>query len=159
MEEKLARIPFTRADEETIGSMARWMRFMAVVGIVGGIAMLFILVLGIGLFTAMRDLGSSSPKMAEFMKLLDQAGNLVYVMLAVFLLIALAVLCQNFALYHAGDYFNLVARTDVADLDYLAQGLDKLRVFFKIQVLIVSITVVVGFITGLVIVAVIPHAH
>jgi hypothetical protein len=135
------------------------MRFMAVVGIVAGIAMLFFLVLGVGLFAAIHELDASSPKMAEFVKLLDQVGNLVYVMAAAFLLIALAALCQNFALYHAGDYFNLVARTDVADLDYLSQGLDKLRVFFKIQVLIAVIAVVVAFVTGLIIVAVIPHAH
>jgi hypothetical protein len=159
VEEKLSRIPFTREDEQTVISMARWMRFMAVVGIVGGILMLVCLVLGVGLFAAAQELAQSSPKWAELKGLFEQAGPLLYLMLAVFLLMAIAALWQNFALYHAGDYFNLVARTDVADLDYLARGLDKLRLFFKIQVLVVIVTVAVAFGTALALPAVIRHSQ
>jgi hypothetical protein len=91
--------------------------------------------------------------------LLENAGSLLYALLAVFLLAAIATLWQNFALYQAGDYFNLVARTDVADLDYLAHGLDKLRTFFKVQVLVVVVTVAVAFGTALAMVAVIRHTN
>jgi len=159
VQENLSRIPFTREEEQTIRSMAHWMRFMAVVGIVTSILMLFFLVLGVGLFAAAQEVGYSSPKWTQLKKLFEDAGLLLYLMLAVFLLAAVASLWQSFALYHAGDYFNLVARTDVADLDYLARGLDKLRTFFKIQVVIVIVTAVVSFATALAFLAVIRHAH
>jgi hypothetical protein len=158
VEENLSRIPFTREEEETISSMARWMRFMAVVGIVSGFLILFVLVLGAGLIAAGQELGESSSKWADLKKLIDETGLLLYCILAIFLLMVIAALWQNFALYHAGDYFNLVARTDVADLDYLARGLDKLRIFFKIQVVVVLVTVAVAFGTGLAMLAVIRHA-
>jgi hypothetical protein len=152
--ENLARIPFTRDEEQTISSMARWMRFMAIVGIVGGSLMLFLVVLGVGLFSATRGLSQSSPKWGDLDRFFNEAGPWLYFLLAVFLVAAVCALWQNFALYHAGDYFNLVARTDVADLDYLTRGLDKLRTFFKIQVLLVLITVVLAFGTALVLLAV-----
>jgi hypothetical protein len=159
VEEKLPRIPFTRAEEETIGSMARWMRFMAMVGIVGGILMLFFAVLGAGVVAALHQLGQSSPKWVTVNRLFEDAGSWLYIMFAAFLLAAIVALWQSFALYHAGDYFNLVARTDVADLDYLAAGLDKLRTYFKIQVMIVIIAVAVAFGTALAMLTVIRHVQ
>jgi hypothetical protein len=78
-------------------------------------------------------------------------------LLGVFLLAAVATLWQNFALYHAGDSFHLMADTDVADVDYLTRGIDKLRTFFKIQVLIVVISVAVAFGVGLVLLAISTH--
>jgi hypothetical protein len=154
VQEKLAHIPFTPEEEQTITSMARWMRFMAVVGIAAGILMLFVVVLGVGLFSALQGLGESSPQWAGVQKVLDQAGAWVYFVLAAFLLAAGAALWQNVALYHASDSFDLVARTDVADLDYLAHGLDRLRTFFKIQVLVVLVTVVAALATALALLAV-----
>jgi hypothetical protein len=152
--ENLSRIPFTRAEEETIRSMARWMRFMAVVGIVVCILMLFFVVLGAGLFSAGRGLVQASPKWAEVERFFEDVGSWLYVLLGVFLLAAIVSLWQNFALYHAGDSFHLVADTDVADVDYLTQGLDKLRTFFKIQVLVAVISVVVAFVVGLALLAI-----
>jgi hypothetical protein len=151
--ENLSRIPFTREEEETILSMTRWMRFMAVVGIVSGFLILFFLVLGIGVFSAAGGLRGSLPHQAELQRFLDQMGPWVYLMLGAFLVAALAVLWQNFALFHASDSFTLMARTDVADLDYLSRGLDQLRTFFKIQVLIVLVTVLTAFGTALALVA------
>jgi hypothetical protein len=115
--------------------MARWMRFMAVVGIVAGILMLFFAVLGVGLFSVTRGLGEAGPKWADLNRFFTEAGSWLYLLLAVFLLAAVVAIWQNFALYHAGDDFHLMAETDVADLDYLTRGLDKLRTFFKIQVM------------------------
>jgi hypothetical protein len=107
--------------------------------------LLFVVVLGVGLLSAAGWLGESSPRWAERQRALDQASPWLYLLLGVFLVAAVAALWQNLALYRAGDYFNLVARTDVADLDYLARGLDKLRTFFKVQVLVVLVTVVLAF--------------
>jgi len=159
VEEKLARIPFTAEEEQTIFSMARWMRFMAVLGILAGLFMIFAVVLGVGLLAAGRELGTASPKWAEVQKFLDAAGPGLYFLLAVALLAAAVILWQNFALYHAGEYFALVARTDAADVDYLAHGLDKLRTFFKVQVMVVVVTVVVAFGTALAVAAVTRHAQ
>lgn len=141
---KLARVHFTPEEEQTIVSMARWMRFMAVVGIVGGMLILFFLVLGIGVWSAAQTLGSSSPAWTKVDQFFDGAGPSLYLLAAIFLLAAIVTLWQNYALYHSGDFFNLVARTDIADVDYLARGLDKLRTFFKIQVLTAVVTVAVA---------------
>ena len=158
MEGNPARIPFAPHEEETIASMARWMRFMAVIGIIGGILMAFAVVVGIGLVSAGQGLGEASPKWADVQRTLDQAGPWLYGLLAVGLLAAAVSLWQNFALYHAGDYFQLVARTDVADLDDLARGLDKLRTYFKIQVLVVVVTAAVAVGTALAVLAVTRQA-
>jgi hypothetical protein len=158
VEEDLARVPFTREEEQTIASMARWMRFMAVVGIVGALLLLFFAVLGVGLLSAVWGLGESSPEGAERRRVLADAAPWLSLLLAAVLVTAAAALWQNFALYRASDYFNLVARTDLADLDYLARGLDRLRVFFKVQVLIVVVTVVVAFGAALAVLAVTRHA-
>lgn len=159
MADTVARIPFSRQDEQTIGSMARWMRFMAVVGIVGGIFMLILLLLGVGLVAAGSELGQTSPKWGELRRFFEETGTLLYFLLAVVLLAAVASLWQNFALYHAGDYFDRVAKTDIADLDYLQHGLDKLRVYFKVQVMVMVVSVAVAVGTGLAIVAVLRHAQ
>jgi hypothetical protein len=155
--DKLSRIPFTVAEEDTISSMARWMRFIAMLGIIGGILMLVLVVLGIGLFSTTHGLGEASPKWAEVERFLASAGPLLYVMLAAALLMVAISLWQNFALYNAGDFFNRVARTDVADVDYLSSGLDRLRLYFKIQVRVVVVAVVVGFVTAFAMIAVISH--
>ena len=72
MEENLSRIPFTREEEETISSMARWMRFMAVVGIVSGFLILFVLVLGAGLIAAGQELGEKLDKILEKLDALEK---------------------------------------------------------------------------------------
>jgi len=136
VEEKLARVPFTSQETATIAGMARWMRFMAVVGLVAGFLLVFFVVLGFGLCAALQGMGSSSPELAKFQQLMQNVGLFIYLLLGVFLIAALASLWQSFALYQAGDYFGLVARTDDADVDHLASGLDKLRTFFKVQVLL-----------------------
>jgi hypothetical protein len=158
VDEQLSRIPFSRADEQTINSMARWMRFMAVVGLIGGFLILFLVVLGIGLFAAFQGMGEASPKLGGLNQFLEQAGEWLYFLLGVFLLVAIVTLWQNFALYHAGDHFHQVASTDVADVDNLAHGLDSLRTYFKIQVLVVLIAVIAAFVAALAMLAVLHHS-
>lgn len=158
MDENPKRIPFTQEEEHTIDSMAGWMRFMAVVGIVGAILMLFVAVLGIGLLSTARAMGEPTPKWAERQKVLAEIGPFLYPLLAAFLLAAVVALWQNFALHRAGEDFSQMARTDEADLDYLGEGLDKLRTYFKIQVLVALVVAAVAIGAGVALVEAFRHA-
>jgi hypothetical protein len=44
-----------------------------------------------------------------------------------------------------------MATSDTADLDYLARGLDRLRSFFKIQVLAVVVALSLALVTAVVV--------
>jgi hypothetical protein len=155
VDENLSRIPFSPAEEETISSMAHWMRFMAVVSIVAGILMIFLVVVGAGLLAAGRSLPAG--RVHGLPEFLNEIGGWEYVFLGVFLLAAALVLWLNVTLYHAADYFQRVARTDVADLDFLSRGLDTLRLYFKIQVMVVVATVVASFMGTFFVVYVMPR--
>lgn len=154
MPEPESRVPLSPQEEHTVGSMARWMRFMAVVGICGGFAMLFFVVLGTGLYTSLHALvrvgPTSDPRWAKIAAFMASNGAMPYLLGCAFLLVAVVTLWQNMILFHAGDDFHLVATTDTADLDYLAKGLDRLRLFFKIQVLAVLAALTLTLVTGLV---------
>jgi len=154
MPEPLSRVPLSLEEEHTVGSMARWMRFMAIVGICGGLVMLFFLVLGTGLYTSARVLSrigpTSDPRWAKIAAFMTSSGVIPYLLVLAFLVVALVTLWQNMVLFRAGDDFHLVATTDTADLDYLAKGLDRLRLFFKIQVLAVIVALSLTLLTALV---------
>jgi hypothetical protein len=79
---------------------------------------------------------------------LTAAGSLPYLAAVVFLGAACVAIWQNMTLYHASDDFHLVATTDTADLDYLTRALDRLRLFFKIQVLTVATVLAVALAIG-----------
>jgi hypothetical protein len=151
VDDPVSRIPFSRDEEHTISSMARWMRFMAVVGLVGGLLMVLLLVVAIGGYSVAAQLTTGSPGWTRLQTFVGAHAGIVYAALGAFLVAAAVGFWQNLVLYHAGDDFNLVASTDVADLDYLARGLDKLRIFFKIQVLVVVVTVAIAFVTAVIV--------
>ena len=152
MSEPLSRIPLSLEEEHTVGSMARWMRFMAIVGICGALVMLLVVLLAIGTYSTLHGLGAASadPRWLKLQSFMDSIGILPFLLGCVFLGAAAVALWQNMLLYHAGDDFHLVATTDTADLDYLARGLDRLRSFFKIQVLVVVVAVALTIVSGLV---------
>ena len=152
MPETLSRIPLSKEEELTLGSMSRWMRFMAVVGICGALAMLLIIVLASGAYSSMHGIEgpANDPEWIKFQAFIAAVGFLPYVLAAAFLAAAGVALWQNMTLFHAGDDFHLVASTDTADLEYLAKGLDRLRLFFKIQVLTVAIALCVTIVVGIV---------
>jgi hypothetical protein len=154
MPEPLSRIPLSLEEEHTVDSMARWMRFMAIVGICGALAMLLVVILAIGMYSSLHgiDAPTSDPRWSKIQAAIIASGSLPYFLGLAFLVAAAVSLWQNMILFSAGDDFHLVARTDTADLDYLAHGLDRLRTFFKIQVLTVAIAVAVAFVTGVVVV-------
>lgn len=155
MPEPTSRIPLSLEEEHTVGSMARWMRFMAVVGICGGFVMLFVLVLTTGVYSALHALArvgpTSDPRWAKIAAFMASNGAMPYVLGLAFLVAAVVTLWQNMILFHAGDDFHLVATTDTADLDYLARGLDRLRTYFKIQVLAVAAALSLTLVTALVV--------
>jgi hypothetical protein len=150
--EPLSRIPLSLEEEHTVGSMARWMRFMAIVGICGALVMLLVVVLATGAYSGLHEIAASSsdPKWLRIEAFVLAHRLLPYVFGGAFVLAAGVALWQNMILYHAGDDFHLMASTDAADLDYLARGLDRLRTFFKIQVLTVVVAVSVAFATGII---------
>src|SRR5437764_913487 len=107
--------------------MARWMRFMAIVGISGALAMVLVGVLGMGVFSSVHGLAAVSspdPRWANIQSLILASGPAPFIVGVVFLIAAGVGLWQNMMLFHAGDDFHHVASTDTADLDYLARGLD-----------------------------------
>jgi hypothetical protein len=153
-----SRIPFSREEEHTISSMARWMRFMAIVGLIGAGTILLLLVGALGLYAIAPELARSSASLARLQTFVDTNSLVVYALLAAFLFAVGVGFWQNTVLYHAGDDFNLMARTDVADVDYLAQGLDKLRTFFKVQVLAIAAMMVIVFVAAIVVATMWRHA-
>jgi len=158
--EPLSRIPLSLEEEHTVGSMARWMRFMAVVGICGGLIMLFVLLLASGVYSSLHALvrvgPTTDPRLAKIAAFMASNGAMPYLVGCALLVAAAVILWQNMILFHAGDDFHVMAATDTADLDYLSRGLDRLRSFFKIQVLAVLVGVSLTLVTALV-VAVMVH--
>ena len=157
MDEPITRVPFSVQEEHTVASMARWMRFMGAVGIVGGMLMLFLLVAGIGFYSVAHVIGSPSTSSA-LSRVLDEVGAWIWLVALAFAAVIAVTLWQNFTLFHAGDDFHLVAATDTADVDYLARGLDRLRTFFMVQVLAVVVTLVLVFGTAIVVFALMRRA-
>lgn len=151
MTEPLSRIPLSKEEELTMGSMSRWMRFMSIVGICGALVMLVVIVLASGVYSSIRGATHANPEWAKAHTIFETLGALPYGLAAVFLLLAGIAIWQNMTLFHAGDDFNLVATTDTADVEYLSRGLDRLKTFFKIQVLTVAVTLTVVLVTGLVV--------
>jgi hypothetical protein len=149
----LSRIPFRVRDEMTILSMARWMRFIGAIKVVGGLVTVFVLLVGIIYIGAVLNAGptpaSGSPSIAvtvgdrtEHIPL-DKVRRIVsehpvrfYALGACALILAVAATVLGFVLYHAGDDFDRVARTDVADQDYIAAGVAQLNTYFKLSILL-----------------------
>jgi hypothetical protein len=143
-EHSLSRIPFRVRDELVILSMARWMRFIGVIKVVIGLLMGFIVL--VGLIFVGAELGSGSGLLA-----LGQTGRVVsenpvtFFGLGLFaLLLTVASTVLGVILYHAADDFERVARTDVADQDYITAGVTQLNTYFKVSILLGVAAALVG---------------
>ena len=55
----------------------------------------------------------------------------------------------GFVLYQAADDFDRVARTDVADQDYITAGITQLNTYFKVSILLGVATVLVAIAAGI----------
>src|SRR4051812_33891633 len=100
----MPRIPLSVEEEHTVTSMARWMRFMAVVGICGSLFMLLLVVLGAGIYSTVQSMAKAAadPEWAKIQAFLASHGWIPYLLGAVFLVAAGISLWQNMILYHAG---------------------------------------------------------
>lgn len=129
MEKALSRIPFTLQDELMIISMAKWMRFIAVFNIIVG-ALVIAAVAAVYAWKGQEIQNLLMNKVGTGQVVVLLAGVAVLIVL----LCALAVWSGKI-LYDAADNFDLVAKTDIADQDYLAAGFSKLKTYFTIVVI------------------------
>ncbi len=81
-------------------------------------------------------------------------NQITFVALGVFaLILAGAGTMLGFVLYQAADDFDRVARTDVADQDYITAGVMQLNTYFKVSILLGLTTVLVAITAGIGLVA------
>ncbi len=148
-ENSLSRIPFLVRDELVILSMARWMRFIGVIKLVTGLLLGFFVL--VGLIFVGAELGAGSGLVA-----LGQTGRVVsenpvtFFALGLFaLLLTVVSTVLGVVLYHAADDFERVARTDVADQDYITAGVMQLNTYFKVSILLGVAAVLVAITAGM----------
>lgn len=143
----LSRIPFRVRDELMIVSMARWMRFIGVVQVVGGlVAGFFVLV---GLIYVGAGLGGDLPVHGKLGRLVAD-NPITFVALGIFgVIVAAASAMLGFVLYQAADDFEHVARSDVADQDYITAGIRHLGTYFKVSILLSVAATLVAIAVGI----------
>ncbi len=152
----LSRIPFSVRDELMIASMARWMRFIAIVSVVGGLIMAFLILVGIIYFEAALKMaptekpGAATPPSVTVsaggvkgQMTTDQLRHIIAANPVTFLavggfglILAVVGTMLGFVLYQAADDFDRVARSDVADQDYITAGIAQLTIYFKVSILL-----------------------
>jgi len=151
METSLARIPFRVEDEIMIESMARWMRFIGILTIIDGVFLVLAGVVFLAGFvfapvTVVAALGTFGHFMEANQTLLA-VFSVAALSLAGLTLYAGSVLCQ------AAECFDRVARTDIADQTYVANGLDHLKRYLQILIFSGVVGLLVGIVAVLVIAA------
>jgi hypothetical protein len=164
----LSRIPFQVRDELMIASMSRWMRFVAIIKVVSGLVMAFFILVGIIYFRAVlkadptTGLGAGSPTItvsaggakaqmspAELHHIISE-NPVTFIALGGFaLLLSVAVTVLGFVLYEAADDFDRVARSDVADQDFITAGITHLNTYFKVSILLGVSAVLVAIAAGI----------
>jgi hypothetical protein len=143
----LSRIPFRVRDELMIISMARWMRFIGVVQVVGGlVAGFFVLV---GLIYVGASLGTDLPALGRLGRVVSE-NPLTFLILGITaLILTVAATMLGFVLYQAADDFERVARSDEADQDYITAGIIQLGLYFKVSILLSVAAALLGIAAGL----------
>jgi hypothetical protein len=152
-ENSLSRIPFRVRDEMTILSMARWMRFVGAIKVVGGLVTVFVVLVAIiyigaavnagptpasdssSIIVAVGDHTKQIP-MEKVRRVISENPVSFYGLGAFALILAAAGTVLGFILYQAADDFDRVARTDVADQDYITAGITQLNTYFKVSILL-----------------------
>jgi hypothetical protein len=142
MTDSLARIPFSPRDEGRIDSASRWMRFIAIVQIVGAVIGLVVLVVlgsivslfGAEIMQKLREAAEQEGAKVDLDAVLAAPIGVILFVVGVIAFASLAVqLWASMVLYRAGDNFAQVAATDVADQDFLADGFTNLKTYFYIE--------------------------
>ena len=146
-ENSLSRIPFRVRDELVILSMARWMRFIGVIKVVTGLLTGFLLM--VGLIYVGAELGTGLPALGDLGRVVSE-NTVTFFALGLFaLLLTVAATVLGVVLYHAADDFERVARTDVADQDYITAGVMQLNTYFKVSILLGVAVVLVAMTAGI----------
>jgi hypothetical protein len=149
-ENSLSRIPFRIRDELVIISMARWMRFIGVVKVFAGLMTGFVVLVGLIYAGAELGAGSGLPALGKIGTLVTE-NTITFFALGIFaLLLAFASTALGFVLYQAADDFDRVARTDVADQDFITAGVKQLNLYFLVSILLGVAAVLVALTAGLV---------
>ena len=92
--------------------------------------------------------GETKTLPAEDVRRLVTENQAIFYSLAAFAVLAAVVgTALGFVLYQAADNFDRVARTDVADADYIAAGVAELVAYFKWSVLFGLTAVLVAITT------------
>ena len=163
----LSRIPFRVRDELTILSMARWMRFVGAIKVVGGLVTIFVMLVGFIYIGAVLDAGPTpaSEKATITVTVGDQTQKIpldklrrvvaenqfyFYAFDVIALILAVAGTALGYVLYLAADAFDRVARTDVADQDYIAAGITQLVTYFKVSILLAVAAVLLAITAAIV---------
>lgn len=169
-ENSLSRIPFRVRDEMTILSMARWMRFVGAIKVVGGLVTVFVLLVGIIYIGAVLNAGSTPASVPSTIKVtvgehteqipMEKVRRVIsdnavtfYVLGAFALILAGVGTVLGFVLYQAAEDFDRVVRTDVADQDYITAGVTQLNTYFKLSILLGVAAVLVAITAGIGLVA------
>jgi hypothetical protein len=145
-EQALSHIPFQLKDELMIHSMARWMKFIGIVKIVGSLLVLFVAL--VALIYAGVEMVSDPAALGKMGGILAD-NKLTFFAVGAFTLILGGVgTVMGFVLYQAAEDFDLVVRTNEADQDYITAGLIQLETYFKVSVLLAFATVLVAMTAG-----------
>ncbi len=148
-ENSLSRIPFLVRDELVIFSMARWMRFIGVVKVVTGLLLGFIVLVGLIFVGTQLGSGSGLPVLGKTGRVVSENPVTFFALGFFALLLTVASTVLGVVLYHAADDFERVARTDVADQDYITAGVMQLNTYFKVSILLGVAAVLVAITAGM----------
>ncbi len=148
-ENSLSRIPFLVRDELVILSMARWMRFIGVIKVVTGLLLGFIVLVGLIFVGAQLGSRSGLPALGRTGRVVSENPVTFFALGFFALLLTVASTVLGVVLYHAADDFERVARTDVADQDYITAGVMQLNTYFKVSILLGVAAVLVAITAGM----------
>ncbi|MGP0063776.1 MAG: hypothetical protein ACLQGP_09285 [Isosphaeraceae bacterium] len=167
-DKSLSRIPFTVRDELMIASMARWMRFIAIISVVGGLITAFLILVGIIYFEAVIRVqppagpgaggatitvtagGARAQMPADRLRHIIVENPVTFLALGGFaLILAVVGTMLGFVLYQAADDFDRVARSDVADQDYITAGITQVTTYFKFHILLGVASLLVAIAAGI----------
>jgi hypothetical protein len=131
----LARIPFTKADEDIIRSLCGWMLFVTIV--VNFIAFGFACLLGVPFG------GLAAVRILEF----NTVAGIVQLLAIVFLAAAsVSYIYQGVVLVQTRSELMAVVTTDQADQAHLAAAFRKLRLVFLIEVIFAVLSVLLNLV-------------
>jgi hypothetical protein len=146
-EQPLAHIPFRVVDEMMILSMARWMKFIGVIKVVGSLLTLFFVL--VGLTIAEAAMGASLTEMGKMGRLINENRIAFFSLGAFGVMLGLAGTWLGFVLCQAAEDFERVVRSDAADQDHITTGLIQLKTYFKVSILLGVAAALVALTAGI----------